>query len=317
MRAVGVASASFVLVLASAAVGAAPAVAGAVGARAAVGCAEPVGAHTGAKAKPGAPARLDPNDLTVAEVAKREKDLASATSAAPKSGRSVAGLRVSIPVVVHVIAKDKTRAGGNVPDKLIKDQMTVLNAAYAGRTGGAATAFRFDLVKIHRVVNPAWYPIEVESPAEAEMKAALRVGGKNVLNIYTGDLSEGLLGWATFPERKLNSYDGVVILAESMPGGTANPYAEGDTATHEVGHWLNLYHTFENGCDTPGDEVKDTPYEAEPAFGCPEGSDTCADKPGIDPIHNFMDYSVDQCMFQFTPGQSVRMFAAWWAYRAW
>ena len=82
-----------------------------------------------------------------------------------------------------------------------------------------------------------------------QMKKELRVGGANVLNMYVGNIEEGLLGWATYPERKLKSYDGVVILGESMPGGTAVPYNEGDTATHEVGHWLNLLHTFDQGCE--------------------------------------------------------------------
>ena len=105
------------------------------------------------------------------------------------------------------------------------------------------------------------------------MKKALRVGGANVLNMYVGNIEEGLLGWAYYPEKKLKFYDGVVILGESMPGGTAVPYNEGDTATHEVGHWLNLLHTFEQGCTKEGDKVKDTPLEATPAVRLP---DRCA-----------------------------------------
>jgi hypothetical protein len=288
-----------------------------VAASSALVCVDPAAA---AKAKPGGQAAHDPNALTAAQVAANEKALAEALKARgvarASATASAAAATVTIPVVVHVISEDGTRANGNIPDSMITSQISVLNQAYSGATGGAATAFQFQLQSINRVTNPAWYPIVNNSTAEKQMKAALRVGGAGTLNFYTGDLSNGLLGWATFPQANVTSYDGVVVLAESLPGGSASPYNLGDTATHEIGHWLNLYHTFQGGCNGQGDQVADTPAEKTFAFGCPTNLDTCKTKPGLDPIHNFMDYTDDACMYQFTAGQATRMLDAWNAYRA-
>jgi hypothetical protein len=276
-------------------------------------CVESDATHSDMRARPGAANPHDPNELTAEQVAQQEREFAAALKARGPSKALAAP--ISIPVIVHVIREDTTRAGGNVPARMINAQLDVLNESFNGGTGGAATAFQFHLVRINRVTNPAWYPIGYQSKAEGQMKAALREGGADTLNIYTGELSDGLLGWATLPKRKLNSDDGVVILAESMPGGTTVNYAEGDTATHEVGHWLNLFHTFDGGCTGQGDQVADTPAEASPASACPVGRNTCP-AAGLDPITNFMDYSYDSCMFQFTPGQAARMLSAWNAFRA-
>ncbi|WP_144121253.1 zinc metalloprotease [Catellatospora sichuanensis] len=278
-------------------------------------CVEPA---ANAKAKPGGSAKHDPNELTTEQVAANEKALDAALKAKGKARAGAAALAatVTIPVVVHVISEDGTRANGNIPDSMINNQISVLNQAYSGGTGGAATAFAFQLQSINRVTNAAWYPIVYNSNPEKAMKAALRVGDAGTLNIYTGLLSQDLLGWATFPQSNLSSYDGAVILAESLPGGNASPYNLGDTATHEIGHWLNLYHTFQGGCNGQGDQVADTPAEKSAAFGCPANRDTCKSKPGLDPIRNFMDYTDDACMDEFTAGQATRMLDAWNAYRA-
>ncbi len=323
-RGAGIASTSFVLLLGTSLAGHVPAAAAHSDTHAAAHAenevCEPVDAHAKAMARPGAVTTHDPNHLTAAQVQAREGELADlvqerAKRVGVRSTVSAAAASITIPVVVHVIQENSTRAGGNIPDSMINSQITVLNNSFSGATGGASTAFQFQLQKINRVTNPSWYPIVQGSSAERSMKNSLRTGGKNTLNIYLGELSNNLLGWATFPKRSLDKMDGVVVLSESLPGGTATNYNQGDTGTHEVGHWLNLYHTFQGGCSGSGDSVSDTPAEASPASGCPTGRDTCT-APGQDPITNFMDYSYDSCMYQFTAGQASRMLTAWNAYRA-
>ncbi|MFY1625948.1 M43 family zinc metalloprotease [Micromonospora sp. WMMD723] len=332
-RAAGVASTTFALLLSTAAVGVVPAASAYSAAPDNTSCAEPADAHadvhSDARVRGGSKAahkRHDPNELTTKQVQDREAEFAAALRNAKlrsksshrsgsTEGTTVALAAISVPVVVHVIQRDSTRAGGNIPDSMINSQISVLNQAYSGATGGAATGFTFQLQKINRVTNASWYPIVQGSSAERAMKTSLRTGGKNTLNMYLGELSDDLLGWATFPKRTLDVMDGVVVLGESLPNGTATNYNLGDTGTHEVGHWLNLYHTFQGGCSGSGDGVSDTPAEREPAYQCPTGRDTCT-ATGKDPITNFMDYTYDSCMYQFTAGQASRMVNAWSAYRA-
>jgi hypothetical protein len=223
---------------------------------------------------------------------------------------------VTIPVEFHVIRKDLTAAGGNVTNAQIKQQIKVLNDSYGGRTGGAGTGFQFELAGTTRTTSKQWFKLS-SGQKELAMKTALKVGGPETLNIYSASLTQNLLGWAYFAQDAASdgALDGVVIHFESLPGGGFTNYNEGDTATHEIGHWLNLYHTFQGGCTAPGDYVGDTPFEASPATACPVGRDTCK-QTGKDPITNFMDYTYDSCMFQFTSGQAVRMQEAWTAYRA-
>jgi len=223
-----------------------------------------------------------------------------------------------IPVWFHVISAGPGFANGEVPDTMIREQVRVLNESYNGKTGGANTGFGFSLAGITRTENATWFTsFAADFNVELEAKTALRRGGPGTLNIYLVD-ADPWLGWAYFPSILNSAYanlDGVVVDWRSLPGGPFAIYSEGDTATHEAGHWLALYHTFDGGCSTKGDYVADTPSEQSPAFYCPVGRDSCNGKPGLDPIRNFMDYTQDSCMNEFTQGQAERMQAAWAAYR--
>lgn len=227
-----------------------------------------------------------------------------------------------VDVWVHVISAGAGYANGEISDAMIREQMRVLDESYNGRTGGANTGFGFELVGVTRTTNATWFSqTAFDLDVEMEMKTALRRGGPGTLNIYTLD-GGPWLGWAYFPSILNNAtyanLDGVVLDWRSLPGGTFEIYSEGDTATHEVGHWLALYHTFDGRCGKFGDYVSDTPSEFSPAFRCPVGRDSCAGAahPGLDPIHNFMDYSDDACYTEFSGGQSSRMTEQYLHFRA-
>ena len=230
---------------------------------------------------------------------------------------SCADGKTCIGVVFHVVSDG--RGNGDVSDAIIAAQMDVINQAFDGVDGGGMP-YAFDLLKTTRTADRKWYT-GCYGRSERSMKSSLREGGASTLNIYSCNPSNGILGYATFPTSydAQPSLDGVVILDESMPGGTAAPYNLGDTLTHEIGHWLGLYHTFQGGCgDYTGgssDFVADTAPEAEPAYQC-ASRDTCTADASKDPIFNFMDYTPDSCMYEFTPGQTSRADSFWQAYRA-
>ncbi|MQA95243.1 MAG: zinc metalloprotease [Streptosporangiales bacterium] len=257
---------------------------------------------------PGAP---DPNTYTPEEAERLDREL---TLARLRLG-SDAALRapVTVPVAVHVIADED--GSGSVSDTRVKRQVSALERTYSGERGGADTGFRFRLAGVDVTRNDRWF--NRPDRYERHMKRELREGGPETLNIYTADLGGELLGWATLPQRYRGApeMDGVVVDHRSLPGGAFEGFDLGHTAVHEAGHWLALFHTFQNGCVPPGDRVSDTPYERIEAEGCPDGRDTCP-APGDDPVHNYMDYSKDACMTEFTEGQGERMQAAWAAYRA-
>ena len=229
---------------------------------------------------------------------------------------------VTIPVVFHVVYNT---AAQNVSDAQIAAQMKVLNDDFrnaAAAAGSANVEVQFVMAKRtpsgaattgieRRQTTITSFSVGSTIDPKSAQYGLVAWNAQKYLNIWLCNLGGGLLGYATFPSSLATtpSLDGVVCLYSSLPGGSAAPYNLGRTMTHEVGHWLNLYHTFQGGCAAStingGDLVYDTPAEKSSAFGCPVGRNTCTSA-GDDPIRNFMDYTDDSCMNQYTTGQKAR-----------
>jgi hypothetical protein len=248
---------------------------------------------------------LDTRGITAAEQRVIERRTSKALAA--RTGSSAASTqllaRVRVPVHFHVM---RDRLGrGNVTRWQMTRQIDVLNQSYA------STRFRFRLSSIDRFRNTKWH----HDRQSATYRARTRKGGARALNIWLVDFA--YLGIATFPwdYRQRGGIDGIRVHYDSLPGGRITNFNLGETATHEAGHWFGLYHTFQGGCTQLNDEVSDTPAQATPTSGCPAGRDSCTSA-GMDPIHNYMDYSFDSCYREFTGGQAERADRMWMAYRA-
>jgi hypothetical protein len=225
-----------------------------------------------------------------------------------------------VPTVVHVVWNLESE---NISDEQVQSQLTVLNAdfrrtnadassvpeVFAGLTDDARVEFR--LAEIVRV--------QTESVAFSDDDGVKHTasGGSNAwpsadhLNVWVCTLGGGLLGYAQFPGGPVDT-DGVVVLntAFGTTGTAAAPFDRGRTATHEVGHWLNLNHIWGDdgtGCNGT-DFVDDTPNQAGPNVGTPEFPHvSCDNAPNGDLFMNYMDYVDDAAMMMFTAGQVVRM----------
>ncbi|OAA36628.1 metalloprotease 1 [Metarhizium rileyi] len=216
---------------------------------------------------------------------------------------------------VHVIAADKTYVGGYVDPEVIDLQMKVLN------DGFSSTGYQFSLQNISYTYDSRFADIGTNSHL-TQFKGGLRQGEYSDLNIYyfrsiTDNYNgDRLTGWCNYPDNPSNNnwetwyLDGCNLHTGTLPGGSFSPYNQGKITIHEVGHWMGLIHPWGNdnsgGCYGIGDEVDDTPAQDTAAYGCQIGLDSCR-QPGVDPIHNFMGYSDNSCVYEFTNGQITRM----------
>lgn len=265
----------------------------------------------------------DGQDYTLRQLRRIDRNLQRALGRTTGPARSSArfGLSLRIPVHVHVI---NGRHSYGPSRRQVDRQLTILNRAYDGAQSrrNTRTRFRFYLASLDRTRNQRWYHASFFDAADRSARRHLHRGGLDALNLYiaaprANDAGGAVLGYSSVPwvGHRRPRLDGVTIHRGSLRGRRFAQYNRGDTAVHEVGHWLGLFHTFEGGCTRRNDRVADTPAQARPSYGCPVGADTCARRWGRDPVHNFMDYSVDACMNRFTPGQVGRMMDNWLAYR--
>ena len=235
---------------------------------------------------------------------------------------------ITIPVVVHVVYKTQSE---NISDAQVKSQIAALNKDYAQKneqtsvptawTGLAGNPnVQFALAKKEpngKATTGITRTKTMRSSFGTGDSVKTRVGGGHpawpadrYLNLWACTLSGGLLGYAQFPGGPART-DGVVILntAFGTSGTAAAPFNLGRTATHEVGHWLNLRHIWGDRDDCGGtDFVTDTPNAQLPNYGKPTFPHlSCNNGPNGDMFMNYMDYVDDAAMVMFTAGQVVRM----------
>ena len=240
---------------------------------------------------------------------------------AARSMRSVSlnYYKYEVQVAFHIITG--TSGQGTQPDmnNRVADQITILNSTYAKFN------ISFKLVSTDYTSNENWFQNASyfgEVNALNQTTQTLAKNPQKVMNVYTNN--SRFLGESTFPWYKTRGTAGdyIVMNFNALADGTGTffggKYIGGKTLVHEVGHFLGLLHTFEGGSDycnsdqnqgcTIGDQVDDTPPQKICYFdGCDLSIKSCQDKPGNDPVKNFMGYNPDNCMTEFTKGQGDRM----------
>ncbi|MGJ5642740.1 zinc metalloprotease [Formosa sp. S-31] len=218
---------------------------------------------------------------------------------------------ITIPVIVHVIYKNSQE---NISSQQINSQIAVLNADF-GKTNSdvsgvpsefssvvADSDIQFTLAATYRYSNSrtSW---GLNDAVKAEYPP---ITPETHLNIWICEIGNGYLGYAQFPGGPAST-DGVVISPQYFgnTGYVSAPFDEGRTATHEIGHYLNLRHIWGDGRCRQDDFVTDTPSSDGPNYGCP--SYPTVNCQSADMTMNYMDYTNDACMYMFTEGQKSRM----------
>lgn len=254
---------------------------------------------------------------TVSRFHEAQKAGAIGARAAKVATRQTVSPSITAPLYMHILHKNSEPS--LITQTMVDQQVAELKSVY--KHYGVTLNYQ----NTSWTANDAWAVAAGSDQAACEQ--ALRVGDYGALNLYFHtDLSGGNLGTCTLPSSvqkrtppSLYSSDGCHINANTMPGGNMAGYNQGKTAVHETGHWLGLLHTFEGySCSGTGDYILDTPMESQSSNGCPSkpSKDSCTGVTGVDPIHNYMDYSTDACYTTFTPNQVARIGSMWQQYRA-
>lgn len=225
---------------------------------------------------------------------------------------------ITIPVHINVLYNSSTE---NVSDAQIQAQIDVLNDDFRKRNSDASdlpsastfgnditdTEIEFSFNVSTDITRKSTNVTEWDTNDAMKKSSQGGIDPTNpdtTLNIWICNISGGILGYAQFPGGN-SSTDGIVILYSSLPGGSAAPYNLGRTATHEVGHYLNLRHIWGDGRCRQDDFVTDTPTSDGANYGCP--SFPTVNCKTTDMTMNYMDYTNDACMYMFTDGQRNRM----------
>lgn len=245
------------------------------------------------------------------------EDFTKQVLANPGQYRLVNGV-VEIPVVFNVLYKTSAQ---NVSLTQLQSQIDVLNEDFSAtnadynltstynsvKAGNITVRFVLDAVIRKQTNTTSW---STNDAMKKSPKGIPPTSPTTKLNIWVCNMGGGILGYAQFPGGN-SATDGIVLddNATGRTGTAAAPFNKGRTATHEVGHWLNLRHIW--GDATCGnDQVDDTPTHNTANYGCPAAGHTssCAGNP-IEMTMNYMDYTDDACMYMFSQGQASRMLA--------